>query len=491
MPSSNDSGDSGDSGNSGDSGDSGDSGPSNGEPDAPQPTGKARIAPVAPGERIQALDVIRGFAIFGILVINVLAFVRPVDDSFRFDWDSLGSVDHAIAFVRTALVQGKFYTMFSILFGIGFAIQLRRIKDRGGLFAPRYLWRMVLLFAIGAAHEVLIWNGDILSLYAMCGVVLVVFLFIKRAVDFAVRKLSRGRWQKLGPVSILIAAAFYLVGPMTVWAVISHHSSQLRAKVAAGTELTEKQQERWDEIQKRESPEKKAERQEKSDTQRALISGGTYAEVVEHRFERLIETMPQRLPQLLLFTSLFLLGAYIGRRNFIGRAEELRKGFVKLLVCGLAIGLPAAIVFAWITATSTEDTRLGWLAYQHGLSGIISGYALSLAYMAAIVLLMQGKLARWLNYLAPVGRMALSNYILSSVLGTLFFYGYGLGMMKEFGPAGSPLFEMIFVLGAFGLQVALSHLWLRHFRYGPLEWLWRSLSYLSWQPMRQTGQTPL
>ncbi len=443
---------------------------------------ETRIEPVGPNERIHTLDAVRGFALLGILPINVQFFMRPSGDAFEIDWQNLSTLEYAIEFSRLAMVQGKLYALFSILFGIGFAIQLSRITRQGGIFPLRYLWRLVLLFAIGVAHAIVIWYGDILTTYAMGGVVLLVFFLFKRGADFLIRRLSRGRWHKLGPSSALVLAIAIIAVPMSIWAGISYQSTQLRAAVAAGETLTEKQKADWERLEKRRSPEAKKEREEKNAAERERYLTGSYAQLTQHRVERFSEGLLRMLPQLVMFTSLFLLGAYIGRRNFIGRAAELRSGFVKLLVVATAIGLPAALWFAWISATTTFETRSDWLLWQHNLAKTVSQYALALAYMAAIVLLMQRPIAKWLRHLAPVGRMAMTNYVLSSVLGTFFFYNYGLGMMTEVGPVG----EMLFVLGASALLILFSHLWMKHFRFGPLEWLWRSASYLKLQPMRQS-----
>ena len=453
----------------------------------PDLDGKPDIRPVQPGERIKALDVLRGFAILGILPINVQFFRHPASgEALRFDWHSLGTFEYAIEFARVTLVQGKFYALFSILFGLGFALQLGRIEQRGGRFALRFLWRMILLFGIGAAHAIVIWDGDILKSYALGGVILLLFFVIKRGLDRVIRKLSRGRWTRMGPISALILAILLIVLPMTGWAVAVHRSVQVRAAVAAGETLTESQEKEWKRIEKRDNYWVDPERKKERDEERTLYATGSYGEVVQHRASKLVADLLGGLPQLILFVSLFLLGAYLGRCNHIGRADELKRGFSRLLVIAAMIGVPTALAYAWFTATTPDVEVRDWRMWQSGLVMVVSQFALALAYIAMIVLLMGTRAARWLQHLAPVGRMALSNYVMASVLGTVVFYGHGFGAMSVAGVGG----ELLFMLGVVALQIPLSRLWLTHFRFGPLEWLWRSLSYLRLQPMRQVRGNP-
>src|SRR5690606_4235064 len=127
-------------------------------------TPKARIEPVQPDERIHTLDVLRGFALFGILFVNVGTLVNPAA-WFTVRWDGIGPVDYAIEALKLFFVQGKFYTLFAFLFGLGFAVQLARAKKAGRGFALRFLWRVTILWFIGLFHLVVLWDGDILNTY--------------------------------------------------------------------------------------------------------------------------------------------------------------------------------------------------------------------------------------------------------------------------------------------------------------------------------------
>ena len=130
--------------------------------------------PTLANERIETLDVIRGFALFGIMFVNVYAFVHP-HNWFGVDWQNLSPLEYGAEIFKLLFTQGKFYSLFAILFGIGFAVQLSSAQKRGGPFALRFLWRITILWLFGVAHLLLLWNGDILNSYAVGGVFLLIF----------------------------------------------------------------------------------------------------------------------------------------------------------------------------------------------------------------------------------------------------------------------------------------------------------------------------
>ena len=159
--------------------------------DGGQPATAHRAEPVCPGERIVTLDVLRGIALWGILFVNVSATTQPAD-WFGVAWTEIGPLDYLTEVLKLFFVQGKFYTLFAFLFGLGFAVQLGRAEDKGQRFVWRFLWRMLLLWGIGFAHVIFLWDGDILNMYAVGGVLLLVFYGIKRLLDRLVQVGEQG-----------------------------------------------------------------------------------------------------------------------------------------------------------------------------------------------------------------------------------------------------------------------------------------------------------
>lgn len=443
--------------------------------------GEARPAPfgpVRPRERIVTLDVLRGFALFGILFVNVTATTQPAD-WFGVRWHEIGALDTAIEVLKLFFVQGKFYTLFAFLFGIGFAIQLERAEHRGQRFAWRFAWRMVLLFGIGLFHVLFIWDGDILNTYAVGGLILLLFYGVKRLLDRLARRLTGGPRQGIGRRWALAGVVVLVFGPLLLFAGFLTYAFDVRAAALAGEELTEFQQGVWRQIQSVEDPVRVAQREERRAETTATFAHGDFSDTLAHR----ILHLPQRIisgPFWLIVAGIFMLGAYFGRQDFIGRAAELRDGFRRLLVVSSLVGAPLSAVFVYVSMTAPELEALAWSSWINFTTKTASGLAFALAYVALITLLMLTAARRWLEPLAPVGRMALSNYLLQSVVGTVVFYGFGLGLMGELGSFE----QVLYIVVLFGTQMACSRWWLTRYRFGPVEWLWRSLTYLRWQPMR-------
>ncbi|HEX2184561.1 MAG TPA: DUF418 domain-containing protein, partial [Chloroflexota bacterium] len=406
-------------------------------------------APVQRAERIDVIDVIRGFALFGILLVNMGAFSEPIYqimiDAER--WPS--PVDQAVEWLIRFLAEGKFYSLFSFLFGLGLTLQMSRAEARGVDFVPLYVRRLLVLLAFGLIHAYLIWVGDILTWYAIFGFVLLLF-------------------RKCSPRTLLTWAAIFLLIPVLLQTLAVGALALGRATPEGAAEIERSMAE--------------TERTYRQLMEQALTvyREGSFAEITAQRARDLgvlYGTFIFVIPNVL---AMFLCGLYAGHRGIFRDIPGHLPFIRRVLVWGLIIGLIGNFVFAMSMeaadrAIPTVLGLLGWIGQSIGAP------ALCFFYAAALTLLFQQE--RWrrrLTPLASVGRMALSNYLLQSLVCTTIFYGYGLGLFGQVSPAwGLVLTVVIYVV-----QIPLSVWWLRHFQFGPAEWLWRSLTYLRWQPMR-------
>lgn len=441
-------------------------------------TDSVRVGPIAAAERILTLDVLRGFALFGILFVNVNALVHPTS-WFTVNWSELGAFDYAFEAFNILFTQGKFYTLFAFLFGLGFAVQLGRAEKKGVRFAGRFFWRLLLLWLIGVTHMIVLWDGDILNTYAVGGVFLLLFYGLKRLIDKAVRRFSKKR-DKAPRGLALVMAGILIFGPLGLFAGFMTYATSIQQKAVAGIELDEGEMEVWEQIQQADDPERKAEREESQAKKLDTYKNGSYLDTVNMR----IESFANRAisgPFWLMIAGIFMIGAYFGRNNFIGRAQEYRAGFRKLMWTSLIVGLPLTSGFLYVHIAGEGAPNFSWFNFLNFFFKTSAGLAFALFFVAAITLAMLTSARDWLKWFAPVGRMALSNYLLQSVIGTTVFYGYGLGLVDSVGNG----FELGYMLVLFAFQIWVSTWWLERFRFGPVEWLWRSLTYWKLQPMRR------
>ena len=409
------------------------------------------LQPIAPAQRIVALDVVRGFALLGILLMNIEFFSRPLQGLALGLDPQLAGADYVAGWLVMAFVQGKFWTLFSLLFGAGFAVMLERAQARGGRFAALYLRRLLVLLLIGLAHALLLWAGDILVPYALGGFLLVL-LFRGTPVP---------RLWKWGLV-------LYAVPPLLVWLSAAAVEAAKLDPAAAGQVLGEMTG---------------AASALRADAAAAatVYARGSYAEATAQRwadFAMLAGWLPMILPAVL---GVFLLGAWFLRSGLLRDPGAHRRVFRRWL----SIGLPAGALLAVLAMPLLVGSELTIPTFRLALGTTLMSAAsllLCLAYLSALVLatLAGGRIAGWL---APVGRMALSNYLLQSLFFSLFFYGYGLG----FWGAVPRAWQLLLALAFFLVQVLLSGWWMQRFAHGPVEWLWRSLTYLRVPALRRSA----
>ncbi len=405
-------------------------------------------APIAPGDRIESLDVLRGVAVLGILLMNIYSFSFLFWEYSPSLWPTLEGLDATVTLALRFFVGGKFLTIFSLLFGAGLALQSGRAAARGTPFVGMYSRRLAILYVIGLFHGILIWHGDILALYAIIGFVA---MFLRN----------------LRPWVLLILATLFFMVPIffsILWSIHEHSMLAFEPEYAQPGALMQRVYELFN-------------REEE------ILSSGTYGEATLLRLAisgwEGIFISPQSTYGMCL--ALFLLGIVLVRKGILSRPAEHKVALQRFVLYGFGLGIVIQIVDNYLLYIGELPL---WLDIIHRLAYRFGPLCMSLAYVGVIVLMslwLRGSIL--LRPLASVGRTALTNYIAQSIICTTIFYGYGIG----FGLFGT--LSRAQALGAalcvIVAQLVISPLWLRFFRYGPLEWLWRTLTYMQVQPMRK------
>lgn len=415
--------------------------------DSPAPG--APMAPVAPHERIAAMDVLRGFALLGILLMNIEGMAGPLMGALTGIDPVLHGADRVADALIYVFVQGKFYPLFSMLFGMGFAVMLMRAEAREVPFFGVYLRRVLALLAIGLAHALLLWSGDVLVTYALVGFVLLLFF----------RRTPVSRLPKWGVFMLLLFPAFLALGGLTG----SMEAARPGSVPGFGASMAAQAQGMADLIE----------------AQRQAYGGGSFAEATGQRaadLDIMLGLLPMFGSQVL---GLFLVGAWFVRSGAIADPAGHAATFRRLRLAALPLGL-AMVLGSVALVPAVDFGRMDLTVAAANTLFMLGGVLMSLGYLAWIVRgVTAGK--AWLAALAPAGRMALSNYLAQSLVMTTLFFGYGLGYFDQLPRAWQPLLVFAF----FALQVAWSRAWLARFRMGPMEWLWRAATYGRLPPMRR------
>ncbi|MGH9793893.1 MAG: DUF418 domain-containing protein [Candidatus Acidiferrales bacterium] len=406
--------------------------------------------PTTASERIELLDVLRGFALFGVLTANLVwvATDFAVTPAQMAELNSV-PVDTVATYLVDFFIDWKFYTLFSFLFGLGFAVQMSRAAERGRNGKRIYLRRLTVLLGIGVLHSVFVWYGDVLHQYALLG-----FLLL------ACRNAST---KKL----LLVSATLILLSQTVVsgWP----HLKRLLVPVetAGSAETSAPDAVRVQSFQ--------------------VFTHGSYPAVVREHLRRYFGGFWGSGFAFLFLTAIFgkfLLGLLAGRHRILHDPEQHLTFFRRMLTWGLTIGVLGNAVFVWhfwlernhvMEKSSAPVLSTLWITDV----GLV---AMTAFYVSAITLLFRHPAWRArLRILAPVGQMALTNYLTHSIFYVLLFYGYGagLGLLGKIGAAGCLLLAIVI----FGAQIVFSRWWLSRFAFGPTEWLWRSLTYGKVQSM--------
>jgi uncharacterized membrane protein YeiB len=544
------------------------------------------LGPVTVGERIEEIDVVRGFALLGIFLMNVEFFNRSILGIGEGMPPGLTGADWFASWFVAYFVQGKFWTIFSLLFGMGFAVMLARAERAGRAFLGPYVRRLLALAVFGAAHFIFLWAGDILLSYALSAAGLLVLLYgTWRRVAIALAVLiglalvpglgeigyAAGSLAFIGLMAIylrsekkvklgrarppLFSLLFWILGALgaiasiVLWALpegpeepripvtaisgfllitallsgryhdpASRRSLRLGASVyvlptlvmivigtvrylsppdpaeqaiapvaatvaapaaapaaaaaqpaeggpggAAEGELAKKRAERAKRLAK--YMEQKREEEE-------VLSRGTYADAVILRARQFPERLAEDAGFSVIAISMFLIGVWFVRTGIMENIGAHLPLFRRLARYALPLGIGIGLLGSLIATSHAPGAGNDGFQVARGLA-MLGSLPACLGYVGLVVLALRsrGPLAG-IRVLAPAGRMALTNYLLQSVISTFVFYGYGAGW---WGLARS--WQVVYVLAVFALQVALSHWWLARFRYGPMEWLWRAFTY--------------
>ncbi|MDQ4122091.1 MAG: DUF418 domain-containing protein [Acidobacteriota bacterium] len=406
-----------------------------------------QIAPISSQERIEILDVLRGLAIGGILVGNMQWF-----SGYGFMPETLAAqspfADRLTHFLVHFFVEGKFYSIFSFLFGFGFALQISRAEERGDTKGSLFKRRLFWLLIIGLLHAYLLWAGDILSIYALMGFVLI--LFRRKTND-----------------SLLKWAFALLTVPIFTYTLLYILFVNF-APPGAAEMMSKGQSDMW------------------NNSIRIVPQSGFFEVISGYNLNYIVGRylgliFDMRLPKIL---AMFLLGFYAFRRGFFQNLSNHNSFIRRVPIYGLVLGLIGNIAFSALAGKEAAFPPsiagiAGVICYAFGVP------ALALFYIALITILWQ-KTAwqRLLSFLAPVGRMALTNYLLQTVICVLIFYGYGF---RQFGRVGATTATLIAV-AIFLFQIFISGLWMKYFAYGPMEWIWRQLTYRKRLDLRRIGK---
>lgn len=405
------------------------------------------LSPTTSKERIQAIDILRGLALFGILGANIRGFSGPAQVYFEPQHYWPGFADRIAQAFVDAFIQGKFITIFAFLFGVGFTVQMTRAKERGAKFTSVYIRRLLVLAAIGLAHGLLVWFGDILLPYALLGFALLLF---------------GNRKDKT----------------VLIWAIVTYLVPLLLMTVMyVGSALADKPM-----------PAPKPPTAEKLQTLTETFANGSFAEVQAQRMKDAVGSNWGFAPffgwQLL---GLFLFGMLAYRRKFFEPSAESLARYRKWMIIALAVGVVGnvtAVTLRWMFSIPMMPPTGAGVALMYLQT--VATPALSFGYATAVILLVQNPLWRArLSRFGAIGRTALSNYLLQSIVGTLLFYGYGLGFFGT-GPA----LLLIPAVLIYAAQAVIAPWWVARFQFGPAEWLWRSLTYMKAQPMIRSAAAP-
>ena len=547
----------------------------------------APFTPVAESERIEALDVVRGFALFGIFLMNIEWFNRPLAAFNEGMPRGLTGLDWLSSWFIAYFVQGKFWTIFSLLFGMGFAVMLGRAESAGRKFTKVYLRRILALAVFGAVHFIYLWDGDILFSYAVAALALLIVLygkakpiliacavliglgfipeadlFFRVAAGLAttgmlalyLRGKKRLTWRGVsmpvfcfilllaGTLLSIAAVVFWMlpdgpIGPrvpltvfgplllvagwlswkyhapvekrslrlavsiyvfagiaMTAMSLVHHFTPdplavltsappKAAAKADSGGPVQDgsaaKATAEKPKTRQQRAAEMKAEREKnlaEAATRKAeeikTFTNGTYLDTVEWRARRFPEKAADDASFAVVLLSMFLLGVWFVRSGVMKDTAKHLPFFRKLALYGLPVGIGIGVLTGLIAMSHTPGERYDGWGIARGLV-MLGNLPACLGYVGLVVIMLHSRTAfSRIRLLAPAGRMALTNYLMQSLICVTFFYGFGLGQW------GLPRAQQVlFVVVVFAAQIAFSWWWLTRFRYGPMEWLWRGFTY--------------
>ncbi len=476
------------------------------------------LHPVENKDRIQVMDLLRGFALIGIIFMNIEWFNRPISDLMTFDFSQTGG-DWAASWLVKVFIEGKFYKLFSLLFGMGFAVMLLNAQQAGRPFGAWFSRRMLALFIFGMAHMFFLWGGDILHDYAVAGMLLLGFVFLLRT-----KKLSKydspAAFAKTGltimllPIVISLGAAIFFGVTRDNSVVVEEGeqrvtvrqqsdemidafkltpeflNSHLNSEDPSNAEDAEPEEEIDEDQLTTEQKiarriEERFERHKESELtlhkEAFLFSQADYWHVTQYRLSSGLQSLATTpMMAFVVCLPLFMIGYWLVASGRLSEPQRHQAFFNTLCWGGLGLGLMLNVVCVYIllnplTEQSLELTAIGYNLFFYSQIILCFGY-----FGMFVKLATKPWFIRSFSWLAPLGRMALTNYISHSIILTSIFYGYAGGMFGKI----DRMEQIAIAIAILFCQVIICKIWLKHFRFGPLEWLWRSITYLKWQPLK-------
>ncbi len=385
-------------------------------------------SPTDPGRRIVEIDIIRGFALFGVLLVNMLLFAYPSLYYEPMGMPGAGTLNRVVELSIRILAEGSFIAIFAFLFGLGFGMRSPASGANMPKIEPALLIRrLAALFVLGVLHGSLVWMGDILALFAVSALAL---LFLSG---------------QSGKTAIRLAVSGILLSTVLMSLQAFRRQSSLPDDVISMAVQT--------------------------------YRAGSFTDITLQRMNEFIRGLLGQVlrsgPQI---AGLFILGAVAGARRLHVYHERNHRLYRRIMWSGLATGLTIKLLYAVTVLAPVLKTEPDpvFASVARGLAIGIGGPALGFAYMTALFLaLRKAAVLQYARSLSYLGRMTLSNYIFQSLIATVLFYGYGFGLYGRYGAA----FGFLMTIALYALQIPLSMIWLTRFRYGPLENLVRSFVY--------------
>lgn len=392
------------------------------------------LTPTLGKERIISLDILRGFSLLGIFIVNIIAFHSPYEYYNPYEWWKYG--DYFVYAWIDVLVQASFYPIFAMMFGYGLVIMQERSLDRGVSFGKIGVRRMLALLMFGVIHAFFIWHGDILITYALLGLLLIPLL-----------RLS-------GKLLILLGIVIYFLPQIFLSTLLFLISLIDSTTLADFTDIVALQQ------------------------AVDAYSTGTYWEIMQQRVRDWFYGNNPFNFILIIFMvlPLMMIGAGASKLKWLNKAPQQKWrwliGFIVFLILGLSVKTLPLVLETTFTFQYIQD--------------MIGGPLLAVAYIAFIVFLTSfNPIKKLFKPLASAGRMSITMYLTQSVVGTLIFYNYGLGLYGEVTLSTSTWLA----LGIFLIQVILAEIWFIYFRQGPIERLWRRFTYGKQKNLKRSGTT--
>jgi len=385
--------------------------------------------PVRSDRRLAVLDALRGAALFGVLSVNLMNGFRVSLFQQFLPAEAEGAwLDRMVAALVSVGMELKAFALFSLLFGVGLTMQFERLA-RYERRLSLLLRRLLVLLGLGLLHLCFIWNGDILTEYALIGLLVLPFLYVSNRTLIG---------------TALVALAVYAALPFWLSVALFWPSEEwLQQHVQIAT---------------------------------VVYASGSWAEIVRYNLAEIPLMIPLHLFVAPRTFALFLLGTVVWRTGLLRHPEQHRRFLVGAAILGLALGFAMCLV-------EPVGPGSSWPLLAPVVSVLISlgPVVLAIGYAATFVSLYTFTAAgRLLSVLAPLGRMAFSNYLAQSLIFSGIFFGYGLGLFGRLTPSQAMLLGII----VYVIQIILSRWWLKRFRFGPMEWLWRTLMYGARQPWR-------